>query len=82
MTLLEFLRQMPAAQREPFALACETSLGHLRNVGYGYRPCAPELAVRIERESRWQVTRQDLCPSNWESIWPELSTPSEEGAHD
>lgn len=72
MTLLEFLRHMSAEQREPFAKSCDTSLGHLRNVAYGYRPCAAELAVLIEDVSGRQVTRQELCPDNWWRIWPEL----------
>lgn len=73
MTLIEFLRHMPAEHREPFAKSCDTSLGHLRNVAYGYRPCAAELAVLIEGVSGRQVTRQELCPDNWRRIWPELA---------
>lgn len=72
MKLIEHLRNLPADQRDAFAQACETSVGHLRNVAYGYRPCAPELAVRIERISTRQVTRQDLRPDDWHLIWPEL----------
>lgn len=55
------------------ASACDTTLGHLKNVGYGYRPCAAELAVRIERHTAGQVSRRDLRPSDWQDIWPELA---------
>ncbi len=58
-------------QRENFARRCGTSFGHLRNIGYGYKPCATDLAVRIERESRSAVTRRDLR-SDWAEHWPEL----------
>lgn len=73
MKLIDYLRQLPAEQREPFAALCATSIGHLRNVAYGYRPCSPELAVQIEQASERQVTRQELCPENWSRIWPELA---------
>lgn len=39
---------------------------------YGIRPCAPELAVAIERESHKTVTRKELRPLDWKAIWPEL----------
>lgn len=73
MKLIDYLRQLPAEQREPFAALCATSIGHLRNVAYGYRPCSPELAVQIEQATERQVTRQELCPENWSRIWPELA---------
>jgi DNA-binding transcriptional regulator YdaS (Cro superfamily) len=61
------------AAREAFAKDCGTTLGHLKNVMYGYKPCGPELAVSIERESGRAVTRRELRPEDWERIWPELS---------
>lgn len=73
MKLIDYLHQLPADQREHFAQACETSVGHLRNVAYGYRPCAPELAAMIEEKSHKAVTRQELCPGKWRRIWPELA---------
>ena len=72
--LKEFLKTLPSeAERDAFAGRCETSLGHLRNVMYGYKPCGPELAVCIERESNRVVTRIELCPATWHRIWPELA---------
>lgn len=58
--------------KEEFAEKCETSLGHLRNIGYGYRACDAALAVKIERHSGGAVTRRDLRPDDWHLIWPEL----------
>jgi DNA-binding transcriptional regulator YdaS (Cro superfamily) len=72
MDLKTFLKTLPdEAALEAFAVACETSPGHLRNVMYGTRPCSPELAVLIESNSKGAVTRQDLR-KDWRRIWPEL----------
>jgi len=72
MDLKTYLKQMPTeADREAFAKRCETSVGHLRNVSRGDRPCATDLAVLIERESGGEVTRPELR-ADWANHWPEL----------
>ena len=38
---------------------------------YGYKPCATDIAVSIERESSLQVRRWDLR-QDWAKHWPEL----------
>ena len=73
MNLRTYLGGLEPPVREDFAERCGTSLGHITNVMYGYKPCGPELAVSIERESGGAVTRRDLRPDDWERIWPELS---------
>jgi len=75
MDLTPFLKNLSDQSDEvlaAFAERCETSIGHLRNIGYGYRPCAPALAVRIELESGHEIRRWDLRPNDWHLIWPEL----------
>lgn len=72
MDLKSFLSPLDAEARERFASRCNTTKGHLQNVMYGVRPCAPELAVLIERNSEGAVTRRDLRPDDWQAIWPEL----------
>jgi len=73
MDLKTYLKSLPAdADREAFALRCGTTLGHMRNVMYGYKPCATDLAVSIERESARAVTRQELR-DDWARHWPELA---------
>lgn len=73
MDLKTFIKALPSEDaREAFAIRCGTTLGHMRNVMYGYKPCGPELAVSIERESAKAVERPELCPDNWRQIWPEL----------
>lgn len=69
MKLLDYLKTMPIEERDIFAVNCGTSLGHLNNVAYGYRPCGEKLAVDIERESEANVTVEELCPSvDWKVI--------------
>jgi DNA-binding transcriptional regulator YdaS (Cro superfamily) len=35
------------------------------------------LAVEIEKATDGKITRKDICPDVWESIWPELADKSE-----
>ena len=50
-----------------------TSIGYLRNIGYGYKKASPALAVQLERLTEGQITRKDLRPEDWREIWPELN---------
>ena len=70
MDIISYLKTV--SDKHDFALRCGTSVGYLRNIGYGFRKCAPVLAARIERESSRRITRQELRPSDWQMIWPEL----------
>ena len=72
MDLRTYLRSLDDPGRENFAERCKTSVGHLRNVGYGIKTCATNLAVAIERESGFLVRRQELR-ADWADHWPELS---------
>lgn len=73
MNLKQHLSVMSQSERERFAFDCKTTLGHLRNVMYGYRPCSAELASAIERTSAGVVTRQVMRPDDWRDVWPELA---------
>ena len=61
--------------RRHFAARCQTTVGHLRNIAGGTRPCNTEIAVAAERESGGKVTRVELCPDTWRKRWPELAAP-------
>lgn len=63
MNLKTYLFALPMDQRIDFAKRCGTTYGHLRNVAYGQKPCAPELAMRVEGESDHQVRVESLCPN-------------------
>jgi DNA-binding transcriptional regulator YdaS (Cro superfamily) len=60
MNLKAYLDSLPdAASRERFAVRCETSLGHLRNVAAG-KTCGEKLAINIERESAGAVSLEEM----------------------
>lgn len=71
MDLKTYLSSMPRSERDAFAVKCDTTPGHMRNVMYGVKSCATDLAVRIERESGGHVTRPELR-DDWRDHWPEL----------
>ncbi len=72
MDLKTYFFNLSNEDREVFAGKCGTTRGHLQNVAYGYKKPAAILAVAIERESNQAVTRQEMLPSTFRSIWPEL----------
>lgn len=49
-------------EREALARACDTSVGHLRNIAYGQKPCGEKLAIAIDRESMGVVPCESLRP--------------------
>ncbi|MDQ3270758.1 MAG: helix-turn-helix domain-containing protein [Pseudomonadota bacterium] len=75
MKLKNYLQCLSTTDREAFAKKLDSSTGHLQNVAYGYRPCAPALAVALERETGGAVSRQELR-DDWQNIWPELVAPT------
>lgn len=80
MDFKSFFFGMQPAARDDFAKKCETTVGHLQNVAYGFRSASPELAVLIERISKKQVSRVDLFPESFARIWPELAKPARKAA--
>lgn len=71
MDLKTYLAALPPEEREAFAVRCGTTAGHMRNVMYGQKTCATDLAVQIEKQSARAVTRRELR-SDWADHWPEL----------
>lgn len=77
MELKAYLKLMPDDEvRETFAIRCGTTLGHMRNVSYGSKPCAHKLAALIWEQSGRVVTRESLCPDDYWVVWPELKKPA------
>jgi DNA-binding transcriptional regulator YdaS (Cro superfamily) len=60
MDLKTYLKSLPPKGRADFATRAGSTIGHLRNIAYGCKPCAPELAIAIERESGAVVRCEDL----------------------
>lgn len=73
--LTQYLKELDDDGREQLAVACKTTVGHLRNVGYGCSTCHPTLASRIWRHSKGHVSRESLCPDDYWEIWPDLKPP-------
>jgi DNA-binding transcriptional regulator YdaS (Cro superfamily) len=62
MKLRKYFLPMDAAARLDFANRCDTSPKQLLNICGGKRPCSPELAINIERESKGACTVEELAP--------------------
>lgn len=72
MDLKTYLKDLSDDAKDALATGASTTVGHLRNIVYGFRQCSPELASALERESKSAVMRWDLRPDDWHLIWPEL----------
>lgn len=81
MNLKSYLDTLPRSVRAELAVRCGTSAGHLKNIAYGYKPCAEILAVNLERETAGRVSRRELRPTDWWLIWPELAVPPQLSTH-
>jgi DNA-binding transcriptional regulator YdaS (Cro superfamily) len=78
MQLLDYLKSMPTPERATFAQRCGTTIGHLTNIAYGYRPCGESLAIAVERESGGVIQVEVLCP---DVDWPVIrGKPAREAA--
>lgn len=79
MDLKTYLGGLAPDQREEMAARCGTSVGHLKNIAYGYKPCGEALAIAIDRESGGQVRCEDLRPDvDWAYLrGSEPASPSE-----
>jgi DNA-binding transcriptional regulator YdaS (Cro superfamily) len=64
-----YLNSMTKAQQEAFAEGCGTSVGYLRTA-LSRGVVGPAMALKIERASKGEITRDLLCPE-WATVWPE-----------
>lgn len=74
MDLKTYLSPLSIEERDAFAKRCGTSRGHLQNVSNG-KTCGPQLATALERETGGQIRRQDMRPTDYWLIWPDLKAP-------
>lgn len=49
-----------------------TTRAYLRLIGYGQKKPSPLMSVGIEEATEGAITRQQLRPGDWQSLWPEL----------
>ena len=80
MNLRTYLDSLPRGGVGQFARRVGVSTVYLSQIASGQdgRQPSPRLAVVIERESSGTVTRQEMFPNDWQSIWPELAPPEGE----
>lgn len=74
--LLQWLRETPKAEAEARCAARGTSIGYLRQIAYGYK-LAGLNGADIELITEGRCRRQDLRPSDFARIWPELADQQE-----
>ena len=61
MDIRTFYSTLTVSQRDEMAVACDTTVGHLRNVAYG-KTCGEALAMKIEAFTTGIVTCEELRP--------------------
>lgn len=78
MKLRAYLDTLPRGETVKFATACGIGAVYLSQLAARLddRYPSPALCVTIERESGFLVTRQELRPTDWHLIWPELALES------
>lgn len=72
MELRKYLFDLDPVERSAFAESVGTTARHLANVAYGYKPLDEKVCVAVEQKTKKIVTRQELRPTDWHLIWPEL----------
>lgn len=65
MTMLEFYKSLDPDQKRDIAKQAETSVAYLSHIAHGWRRAGPDMALRIERATKKQVTRKALRPDIW-----------------
>jgi DNA-binding transcriptional regulator YdaS (Cro superfamily) len=81
MNLTKYLEIKQISQSD-FAKSIDVSPGMLSQWLSGHRPIAPAKCVSIEQTTNGQVSRKDLRPDDWKSIWPELDVSNPNRRHE
>lgn len=63
---------LASTTQSAFAEMVGVSQGMIHQWAAGIRPVSAEQCVVIERVTGGEVTRQELRPTDWHLIWPEL----------
>lgn len=75
-----YLNSLSRAEQERFAARCGTSVGYLRKASSLGLMLREKLCALIELHSGGAVTRVELRPDDWATIWPELAKFNEKQA--
>lgn len=73
MKLSDYLAARELSQQQ-FADKLGVSQGLVHQWITGRTPVSAKKAVLIEKRTNYEVTRKDLCPDDWDEIWPELGS--------
>lgn len=73
MNLKQYIQTLPKGGAAILAESIGISPSYLSQMASGATNISPENAVKIETTTNGLVTRQELRPSDWEAIWPELT---------
>lgn len=72
--LVTYLNDLPVEKQRDFAVKCDTTIGQMRQIAYGCRPCRTEMAIAIDRESNGVVTMDYMAPQiDWDFVRRTLS---------
>lgn len=63
MNFPDYFRSLTVEQRQALAEKLGTSIGHLRNVAYGFRTLSDQHALAVERESGGACSLAELSPA-------------------
>lgn len=72
MDVKTYIQENPGAATK---LAAELGIpiAYMSQMASGGRSVSPARAVAIEKATNGAVTRQELRPTDWAAIWPELA---------
>lgn len=70
--LLNYINRLNQDEGRAFAVSCGTTLGYLRKAASVGQVLHPKTCSLIEAATAGAVTRRDLHPEDWQTIWPEL----------
>lgn len=71
--LLNYINRLNQDEGRAFSVRCGTTLGYLRKAVSVGQVLHPKTCSLIEAETAGAVTRRDLRPEDWQTIWPELA---------
>jgi len=74
---MELSKYLEKTSQTIFAEALGVSQGAVWQWASGKTPPSPEKALAIERATDGKVTRQELRPTDFWRIWPDLTHPTE-----
>lgn len=71
MQLKEYVSQLKRGEVKKMAERLGISPSFLSQLVSGKSSISPQRCILIEQETKGKVTRADLCPKDWQAIWPE-----------